>query len=110
MKNRLKQLRLQNELTLTQVAKALNVVESTIQRYESGAIENLKYDTIVNLANLYHVTPTYLMGWSDDPKPYDPLKGANWDKLGDLFKSLDPSDQEQLVRYAEFLMSQKEKL
>ena len=48
----------------SQVANCLGVSESTVQRYESGVIANLKYDTIIDLANLFGVDPCYLMGWS----------------------------------------------
>ena len=69
MSKRLKELRQENGMTLLQVANYLGVTESTAQRYESGAIENLKYETIVKLSNLYKVHPSYLMGWSDTPEP-----------------------------------------
>ena len=66
MAKRIKELRLKNKLTLLEVANALGVSEATAQRYESGEIKNLKYDTIVALANLFKVSPGYLMGWESD--------------------------------------------
>lgn len=66
MEKRIKELRLKNKLTLLEVANALGVSEATAQRYESGEIKNLKYDTIVALANLFRVTPSYLMGWEEE--------------------------------------------
>ena len=68
MEKRIKELRLQKKMTLLEMAKALGVSEATAQRYESGEIKNLKYDTIVALANLFNVSPAYLMGWDEDPK------------------------------------------
>lgn len=67
MEKRIKELRLQKKMTLLEMAKALGVSEATAQRYESGEIKNLKYDTIVALANLFNVSPAYLMGWDEDP-------------------------------------------
>lgn len=64
MSTRIKELRLAKDMTLLEVASRLGVSESTVQRYESGAIANLKYDTIIDLANLFAVDPCYLMGWS----------------------------------------------
>lgn len=63
MSTRIKELRMARDMTLLEVANRLGVSESTVQRYESGAIANLKYDTIIKLANLFSVDPCYLMGW-----------------------------------------------
>lgn len=54
-------------MTLLELANKLGVSEGTVQRYETGNIKNLKYDTIVNLANIFGCTPAYLMGWDEDP-------------------------------------------
>jgi repressor LexA len=65
MANRIKELRLNNKLTLLELAEKLGVSESTVQRYESGRIVNIKYDTMEKLANILGVEPDYLMGWND---------------------------------------------
>lgn len=65
MDKRIKELRLQRKMTLLEVANSLGVSEATAQRYESGEIKNLKYDTIVALAELFKVSPAYLMGWDE---------------------------------------------
>ena len=72
MAQRIKELRLQANMTLLELANKLGVSEGTVQRYESGNIKNLKYDTIVNLANVFGCTPAYLMGWDDDQKTGQP--------------------------------------
>lgn len=64
MAHRLRELRKERGLTLLQVAEKLGVTESTVQRYESGNIKNLKYETMVELAELFDVAPAYLMGWT----------------------------------------------
>ena len=63
MSTRIKELRQEKQMTLLEVAKRLGVSESTVQRYESGAISNLKYETIISLSSLFGVDPCYLMGW-----------------------------------------------
>lgn len=52
-------------MTLLQEAEALGVAEATAQRYESGKIKTLKYETIVKLSEILKCTPGYLMGWED---------------------------------------------
>lgn len=67
LNDRIKEVRLARGLTLAQVAEHLGVKEATAQRYESGAIKTVKYETIVSLANLFNCTPQYLTGWADSP-------------------------------------------
>ena len=62
---KLKELRIQNGLTLLEVAKYLGVQEATVQRYESGKIKNIKHETICKLAELYHCDPSFIMGWEE---------------------------------------------
>ena len=116
--NRLKELRKQNNMTLLEVANLLGVTESTVQRYESGVIENLKYDTIVKLSNLYCTTPAYLMGWAQEyPAWKRQQAGYSYASQGedtlkpliDAWLNLSDEGQQQLIQYAKFLESQEEK-
>ncbi len=66
LNKKIKDARLKKGLTLSRVAKHLGVSSATVQRYESGEIKNIKYDIIIRLAELYNVTPSYLMGWGDN--------------------------------------------
>lgn len=66
LNDRIKEIRKKRGLTLLQLADILGVKEATVQRYESGEIKNIKYDTIVAIAKALHVHPAYLMGWADE--------------------------------------------
>ena len=67
---RIKERRLQLNMTLLDVASRLGVRETTAQRYESGAIKNISHETICKLSEILHCSPSYLMGW-DDKVPFD---------------------------------------
>ncbi len=56
-------LRKQKGLTLEDVAKYVGVGKSTVKKWESGAIKNMRRDKIAKLAECLGVTPTYLMEW-----------------------------------------------
>ena len=56
-------LRRREGLTLKDVANRIGVSEATVQRYESGAIGAIPYDTIVQLAEIFGVKPWELLGW-----------------------------------------------
>lgn len=63
----IRKLRIEKGVTQEELGKVIGVQKSAIRKYESGAVENLKKSSIQALANYFGVTPTYLMGWSDDP-------------------------------------------
>ena len=64
----IKNRRIQLGLTMKDVAKALNVSEATISRYESSDIQNMGIDKLVPLAKILHCSPGYLMGWEEEKK------------------------------------------
>lgn len=54
-------------LTLDDVGKKIGVTKQTVQKYENGVISNIPSDKIELLARALRCTPSYLMGWTDDP-------------------------------------------
>lgn len=61
MKNRLKQLRKEKDLSLEQVGKAVGLATNTISRYETGKREP-KLETWQKLADFFGVSVPYLQG------------------------------------------------
>ena len=71
----LKTARKKSGLTQQEVANAIGVVQSAYKNYEQGNREP-KGDTIVMLANLFHVTTDYLLGRdTGEPEPIEQLAG-----------------------------------
>ncbi len=62
---RIKTRRVQRGMTLLALAQAVGVREATVQRYESGAIRNIKQATLAKLAEALQTTPGWLMGWEE---------------------------------------------
>lgn len=65
MAQRIKELRQQRGLTLEQVATIVGVGKSTVRKWETGMIANMKRDKIASLAMALGTTPAYLMGWEE---------------------------------------------
>lgn len=84
LQERIKSKRLSTGLTLSEVADLIGVKEATMQRYESGEIKNIKHDTIVKLSNIFHCTPQYLMGWTDDDELSSNSNKTHMDKYNKL--------------------------
>jgi len=75
---RLKALRLDRGLTQDEVGKRILVSKQTLYKYENDIVTNIPVDKIELLAEVYHVTPAYIMGWEqpeedvdDSPSYYD---------------------------------------
>jgi transcriptional regulator with XRE-family HTH domain len=66
MAQRIKELRQAKGLTLEQVADVVGVGKSTVRKWETGMIANMKRDKIADLAKALGTTPAYLMGWEND--------------------------------------------
>lgn len=58
-----------NELKISAdlVAEKLGVSRSTVFRYEKGEIEKLPTNILSNIAEILKTTPSYLMGWEEQP-------------------------------------------
>jgi repressor LexA len=66
MARRIKALRQEKGLTLEQVADVVGVGKSTVRKWETGMIANMKRDKIADLAKALGTTPAYLMGWNEE--------------------------------------------
>ena len=63
---RIKKLRKEKGLTQQQLGEMLGVQKSAIAKYENGRVPNLKKETLSRLAEIFNVTPNYLLG-IDEP-------------------------------------------
>lgn len=66
MAQRIKELRQEKKLTLEQVADVVGVGKSTVRKWETGMIANMRRDKIADLAKALGTTPAYLMGWDEE--------------------------------------------
>ena len=66
---RIKELREDHDLTQQQVAAYLHIRQNTYSQYENGR-RQLPLDCLVALAELYHTSTDYLLGLTDERRPY----------------------------------------
>ena len=86
---KIKDLRLAKGMTLEQVAQKVGVEKSTVRKWETGMIVNMRRDKIASLAKALDVSPAYLMGWEneDNLPPYPniyPIKTKKFPLLGQI--------------------------
>ena len=51
-------------LTYEQLGNLVGVGKSTVRKWETGMIENMRRDNIISLAKALHISPSLLMGWN----------------------------------------------
>ncbi|MCL2486372.1 MAG: helix-turn-helix domain-containing protein [Oscillospiraceae bacterium] len=66
---RVKDLREDNDYKQKQLADYLYVKQSTYSDYENGKI-NIPVEALTRLADFYNTSVDYLLGRTDDKKPY----------------------------------------
>ena len=85
---RLKQLRDAKDFTQEDVGKMIGVTKATINRYETGEID-IKRTVAIKLAEVFNVSPAYIMGWEDNQNIYSfdnirPIKRKKFPLLGEI--------------------------
>lgn len=68
---RIKDLREDNDLTQTQIAKIINVAQTTYSDYEKGKVR-IPIDILIELAKFYNVDMNYITGVSTVKKHFPP--------------------------------------
>lgn len=114
MAQRIKSLRQERGLTLEQVAAVVGVGKSTVRKWETGMIANMRRDKIADLAKALGTTPAYLMGWEED----EPGKNDSPDELQltereirmlALFRQIPEDRQESALDVLEVFLKMRKK-
>jgi repressor LexA len=99
LSRKIKELRLERNMTLEEVGKIVGVGKSTVRKWETGMIANMGRDKIALLAHALGVTPAYLMGWGEPTQTSSPnVPGlTDGEKLMlELFRQI-PEDKQEVV-------------
>ena len=96
--DRIRQCREEHDYTLEELADKAGTTRQTIYKYEKNIIQQIPYDKLEDIANALHVTPAYLVGWTNDPYPAPPEE--------DFAEELNEFDKErQAQRYVQTHMA-----
>lgn len=86
----IKKLRLDADMTQEDLGKQLGVQKSAVRKWEKGEVENIKRNTIQDMAKVFKVSPCYLMGWEDAYNPNG--------RLADEVKLIEKTELEKAVK------------
>lgn len=71
MGEKIKFLRLNRDMTLEELGNKVGVGKSTVRKWETGMIANMKRDKILKVAEALDTSPAYLMGWDNNVRPIE---------------------------------------
>ena len=101
---RLKELRQKNNLKRSDLAKALNLPQSTVANYENES-RQMPYSLLITFADFFNVTVDYLLGRTDDcATRHSPLYSesgltAQEKQLIGLFRNCTPTGKSRTTEY-----------
>lgn len=92
---RIKRLRKQNNLSVDEIIKKLNISRATYYRYESNEIEKLPLTILEPLANILNTTPAYLMGWEE---PHQSTVNTNSNQTDGYYLDKEAAEYAEMLR------------
>ena len=93
-------------LSLEQVANSVGVNISTVSRWETGNIDNMKRDKIAKLSDCLKVSPAVIMGWKEEEE--DP-KVAELKPIIDQYSAFPEGTRKRLRMYIQAMLDAENK-
>ena len=104
---RIKERRKSLKLTLEDVGNALDVSRVAVSRWENGLINTINIEKIEKIAEVLQCPPSYLMGWTDSIDGDSKAVPDSISKAITLMELLKPQEQEQVIKYIQFIISSR---
>ncbi|MBB6622260.1 helix-turn-helix domain-containing protein [Clostridium gasigenes] len=100
--NRLKNRRIELDMSYQDLASKTGLSKSTLQRYETGSIKNMPLDKLGILASALNVNPIWLIGFDEKEKipttnSYD-IISLKESKLISVFKQLNETGKDEAIK------------
>ena len=118
--DRIKNLRINNKMTLEEVGEKIGVSKQTLYKYENNIITNIPSDKIEGLAKIFNISPAVIMGWDkDDEQYYQDKEAAEYAEmlrtrpemrmLFSASRGISKEEMQEAVSYIEFIKSRNKK-
>ena len=103
--NRIKELRVENELLQSDLASRLKVRQNTVSNWETGRSEP-DQDALRELSRIFDVSIDYILGNTDIKKPLtsEDMSGLTEKQIRilQMMDQMTPEQQDEMVRQAEY--------
>lgn len=77
MAERIHQKRIENDMTMEELANRLNVGKSAVNKWEKGYVTNIKRETIQKMSDIFGCSPAWLMGLDVPIENQKPITGED---------------------------------
>ena len=109
---KIKYLRQLTGLSQEELGRRVGVQRAAINKYEKGTVTNIPIQTIEKIAQVFDVSPTFIVGW--DSKNDNPLSaeakviqgvkqffGADAVDLLEIYSTIDGTGRKRIYQYAQ---------
>lgn len=86
--DRIRNLRKNKQLTQEELAQELGLQKSAIAKYEKGRVTNIKRETLLKMARIFEVSPSYLISGDEGADEREAIPGL--ERLTGYFGQLNP--------------------
>lgn len=62
---RIKELRILSGLSQEELGRRIGVQRAAINKYEKGGVTNIPITAVEKMANIFEVSPSYILGWDE---------------------------------------------
>lgn len=93
-------------MTYEQLGNIVGVGKSTVRKWETGLIENMRRDNIVALSKALNISPAIIMGWQPIEDNNKLLLSKDELILISKYNKLDTEDKNRVVDYTDLLSNQ----
>ncbi len=100
--------RTENGMTMKQLADRLGVQTSAINKYEKGAVENIKRKTIEDMAKIFKCSPSWLMGFDAD-MDITVRDDNDLNTLVEIYNDMTTAQKKEALRFMKYITSLNEK-
>ena len=112
---KIKELRLLADMSQEELGRRVGVQRAAINKYEKGSVTNIPLATIEKIADVFDVSPTYIVGWGDSGNPLamevkvlqgvKQFYGSDCVDLIEDYISLNQQGKKRVHQYIEEIMS-----
>ena len=108
---RIKELRLLAEMSQEELGNRVGVQRAAINKYEKGTVENIPIKTIERMAQVFEVSPAYIVGWTTQEASLSAevktIQGVSYFygkesvELLESFNNLTPKGKKKVLQYVD---------
>ena len=92
--------RKEKDLTMKSLAEIMGVSESTVSRWESGDIENIKRKKIEQLSKALDISGYNLLGWPEPNTDVNNLVETTVQKINEIEEERKKSSKKRMIMYS----------